>query len=378
VRWFLAACLLCLAGCGRFWFDPQAEPVDAGIDATAPDGGPVGAPWWDPAFTRRGKIILRSSVSTTETGVPVLLRLDATRMDVGATAADAADLRFLAQDHSTLLPHEVEAWGPEGGLIWVRLPEVPPEPALTWVWMYYGNPGAPDASRPARVWEGDYAAVYHLAGDARDATGRGNDGTVAGATFATAFVGEGLSFEAASGSHVVIDDGPELHGLGRFTFSAWVRRRASQPDYAAIVSRRFGAGGLNDFWVGFIDDRFGAGMVSSDDPTSNVHIVADDVAPLNEWVYFAAAYDGSELCLHLNGLELSPATRAIAGPTAESPQPIYLGADSNDSPVPNDDFLTADLDEVRIETVSRSDAWLSLQVASMTDQLVEHSSVETR
>ena len=63
-------------------------------------------------------------------------------------------------------------------------------------------------------------------------------------------------------------------------------------------------------------------------------------------------------------------------PAAGNEKPIVLGADNNnDAALPDSDFLDGRLDEVRIETVARSQEWLRIDYLSMTDQLIRYEVV---
>ncbi|MBP6839423.1 MAG: hypothetical protein KA190_19150, partial [Kofleriaceae bacterium] len=67
-------------------------------------------------------------------------------------------------------------------------------------------------------------------------------------------------------------------------------------------------------------------------------------------------------------------TMAVPGGLLTSTEHFFLGADCDVCPAgavaANSDFIDGAIDEVRLETVPRSPAWLAVQVASMRRQLV--------
>ena len=132
--------------------------------------------WWDPGWGVRRKLTLDNSTQAqTLTNVPVLIALDATRIDYDRTRDAGEDLRFV--DAAGIpLAHEIERWDETGvSTVWVRIPTLAAPPATNAVWMYYDNPSAADGQQQAAVWDTNYVGVWHLAADLADAADLGHE-----------------------------------------------------------------------------------------------------------------------------------------------------------------------------------------------------------
>ncbi|MFN0253332.1 MAG: LamG-like jellyroll fold domain-containing protein [Kofleriaceae bacterium] len=88
-------------------------------------------------------------------------------------------------------------------------------------------------------------------------------------------------------------------------------------------------------------------------------------------------YDGAELIGYLDGVAIF--VRPVTGTVVSSPNPVHIGADSNRmSGAPNVDFVDGDIDNVRIESVSRSPAWIRADFLSANGELFDVGSEERR
>jgi hypothetical protein len=78
------------------------------------------------------------------TGVPLAIRLHSGNFDFLSAQADGRDLRVLAADDKTVLPHRIERFDPanELAVLWVQLPAVQPGSDKNLVHIYSGNAGA--------------------------------------------------------------------------------------------------------------------------------------------------------------------------------------------------------------------------------------------
>jgi biopolymer transport protein ExbB len=136
--------------------------------------------WWKSDWKQREKVQLDTSAQGVETkqaltGVAVAVRLHAGNFSFGDAKPDGSDLRFVAADDKTLLKHYVERFDAtnELAVVWVQLPALAPGNAAQTIWLYHGNPNAPDASDPKGVFDGG-SAVFNFSepnGEVRDAMG---------------------------------------------------------------------------------------------------------------------------------------------------------------------------------------------------------------
>jgi len=149
-RWFLvailAACATHAAAAG--WYDVD---YDRRIKITcAPDSIGTGVP--DSLGADYGSLI----------GFPLLLTdLPAAVYDSALTTG--ADLRFTAQNGTTLLPHEIVYYNAttDSCEIWVRVGTL--TPSFNWIYLYYDNADATplDLATTQSTWQ-DYEVVYHF------------------------------------------------------------------------------------------------------------------------------------------------------------------------------------------------------------------------
>jgi hypothetical protein len=120
--------------------------------------------WWDAAWYERKKLPFKNADQAENlVDFPVLVVLDSTRIDYTKTLDAGEDLRFVDDDGSTVLSHEIEEWNESGtSYVWVKVPQVDGVSSSDHIWMYYDNTLASDAQDAAGVWSADYEGVWHL------------------------------------------------------------------------------------------------------------------------------------------------------------------------------------------------------------------------
>ncbi len=115
----------------------------------------------------------------------VLVRLHSGNFNFGAVKEDGSDLRFVAEDDKTILPHQIEKWDGllNEAFVWVKAPEIKPGAKATF-WLYSGNAEATalDAKEAKGTYDADTVLVYHFAGAGapQDASEGGNTAENAG------------------------------------------------------------------------------------------------------------------------------------------------------------------------------------------------------
>ena len=97
------------------------------------------------------------------------------------------------------LPYEIEQWNPGGtSVVWVLVPQIDAGSTTDFIWMYFGNPAAPDGQNAPGIWSSSYRGVWHLT-NFTDSTGKGHTGTNQGSTTETApLIGGALHFNGTS------------------------------------------------------------------------------------------------------------------------------------------------------------------------------------
>ncbi len=145
---------------------------------------------------------------------------------------------------------------------------------------------------------------------ARDASGRGNTGTLSGTSWTTGKIGNGLSF---NGSSDFVDLGNpsslDLSTANKFTLSAWVYP-TSAPNGVGVISEMYSPTNTTvQYELGF-DMDLGPGVSSKLSvgfyDGASWRIVKDSVdIALNEWVFITGTWNGTTLRLYKNGTEVN-------------------------------------------------------------------------
>jgi biopolymer transport protein ExbB len=338
--------------------------------------------WWDNTWLRRVKLTVNNAGRGPLTDVPVLIRLNTSRVTFSELQATGTDLRFIADDDLTVLPHQVERFvSGTAAEVWVRLPQVPGSSTTHTFWMYYGNPTAPDAQSPAAV-RPSFRGVWHFtespaggAGAIEDSTPFAHHGTSSGGMMANdllaARIGNGLRFDGQN-DYVSMGLPPGLEITGPISLEAWVYLgvvQSSVSPFTRIVNKWSGSSGGYALMFG---NAPGIVIMDTADGTTIDEASAATTLPQATWQYLAGSWDptlGS--ALYLNGV-VTDANPPFTAAILPSPQPFTLASTGGSL------YLNGRLDEVRVSGVARSPDWVSAQFASMSDSLLTYGPVEVR
>lgn len=346
--------------------DSRDNDCDGVSDADDP-----GCHWWNFEHQSRIKLTFDNTGGSEDlVDFPVRVSLDPGRIDYGKTMAAGEDLRFIDSDGLTVLPHEIEAWNPNGtSEIWVRVAQIDAGSGSDFVWMYFDNPGAPDGQDPTAVWEPDHSGVWHLAG-ADDGAGTipdssvtGNHGTaVGGATFGTAAtIGRGVLFDG-------VDDHLALGSAGfnpaEGTVEVFMRLEALPASNRGYAFAHCTTGPTENRAYLYIQDNgtFTTGM------GDQVTLDSGSVLEPGAWYYLAISWSGTEVTGYLDGaLDLGPTAYAALAAVGR------IHAMAWDSSI---QFLAGTLDELRLSTVHRGAGWFAAQSLSLADAFVAFGTEE--
>jgi hypothetical protein len=134
-----------------------------------------------------------------------------------------------------------------------------------------------------------------------DASSYGNDGTIAGATWATGKFGQGLDFDGTD--YVEIASSDELKLTGDFTVEAWVK--ADEWPSAVMVILRKGATSPQprmNYLLRKDDKNRPCFQVHSTTTDSNFALGdSSDWGP-NQWYYLAGVWEGTRIKIYVNGV----------------------------------------------------------------------------
>ena len=163
-----------------------------------------------------------------------------------------------------------------------------------------------------------------------DGSGNGNTGTlVNGPTWTTGAFGTGLTFDGTSGA-VQVPMSATLALTTAFTVEAWVRP-TDVSTYRSILNRREGA-------LGWFLSPDGKAQLDVLLDTTWFTVVSAAAVPLNRWTHLAVTYDGTALCMYVDGTQVA----SVAASGALAPMSSWMEIGS-----PGAVFAGA-LDEVRI------------------------------
>jgi hypothetical protein len=169
-----------------------------------------------------------------------------------------------------------------------------------------------------------------------DSSGKGNPGTVAGATRTTSGrFGRALSFDGVNDLVNVVDSST-LDLTNALTLEAWVNPSVAGAWRTVLMKEQ--TGGL------------AYGMYSNTDtnrPSAHVHTNTEfdtrgtAAAAVNTWTHIAATYDGATLRLYVNGTQVS--TRTLSGNVVASTGVLRIGGNTVWS-----EYFQGSIDEVRL------------------------------
>ena len=170
-----------------------------------------------------------------------------------------------------------------------------------------------------------------------DASGKGNLGTVMGASWATqGRYGNALSFNGAN-SMVRVADSASLDLTSAMTLSAWIRPTANQNGWRTILQREADAYFLNASNSDGPLRPSGGGTLGG----NTQYLSGPTANPVNTWTYVAFTYDGAALRVFVNGTQV--ATRAATGAIQTTNNPLWIGGNS-----PYGEYFQGLIDEVRV------------------------------
>jgi hypothetical protein len=333
-------------------------------------GGPPVAPWHDDGHPFRQAIdVLNTKGAGVPFDVPVLIRQDPSDTAFWNAMRGSPGLNFFS-DAGEPLAFEIEELdlASQHLAAWVRVPSLGNRPqTLT---MYFGGESTTPAPQRARVWEGRYAAVWHMSDPSdgnttADSTSFGHTGTVperragkwrirgkSGGAFSMDGVGEGVRVAPSaslpfSGEHWGIE--------------FWAR-------IAEQENRTFG----------FVE--FGSGPLLFHLRYGNV-MMLDRMAPASAWPFHAATLTTGEwthVALVRSGARMKTALNGKFKQAAPEPPVVPAGSDPL---VIGSGFLGTlhgDMDEVRILAGPTPPGWARASYLAQTGALLTPRPIETR
>ncbi|MCU0748181.1 MAG: DUF2341 domain-containing protein [Akkermansiaceae bacterium] len=296
--------------------------------------------WWNKDWTQRQKITLDASAISGAAGESTLLLRIADGTVFTSAREDGGDLRLVAADGKTLLPHHIERYDSLLGeaFVWVKLPDV--KAGADSMHLYFGNANAPAPGASSDAYGEDLAAVFHFSetGSApADATSNGNAAAAPATIAEGSIIGSGIRL--LGNTNLAINNSPSLTWTAGApaSISLWIKPAALQPN-AVILSRGEGNGAFK-----LLLDQ-GMPVIES----GGVRSANGSPIAAGAWNHLAVTFSGASAQLYVNGEPYT--TAAVALPASDAP--LVLGAMENG--------LSGDIDELRIHNSALSPAAVKL------------------
>ncbi len=363
---FTPALALCLAfGCSSNDPAPAADAsIDAGDDPACP------ADWWDCEYKSRRSV----EVAATEevlANFPLLVSLSSS--DIAEMPDQGTDLRFVGPQ-GALLPYEIDNWATgSGAQVWVRVPSVAAD-APTSLTMYWGNAAAEAPTNGEQVWADGFRGVWHLnqasLDEAPDATGNLNVGAPMGLEVdaqQAGLVGGSIEFDGVNDWLEVAHSSSLDVTESAITLSAWAYLTEAPSRDSGLIVKATPDFTAYNYQIGIQGADF-ANFRTLTDTQSYL----TGLSPLDtlRWYYITGVYDGSTSTIYVNGHadKVTPQAGSIVSVT----EPLLMGRRA----LTDNRFFTGKIDEARVSTLARSQAWIRAEYRNLTGDLVSLGEAE--
>lgn len=333
------------------------------------------ANWWNSGWNRRKEITIEGVGTLSNFPAYLNITYDSDMQ------ADYDDLRFIngscGSGQTAEMAYEIENSTATNAHIWINTSLI--DNNIT-ICMYYGNPSATNGENVNAVWDNNYVMVHHLqetdidggAGDIKDSTANGNDGTTDGSMNSADQVAGKIdgSFDFdESDDYTDHGDINALDGLTGLTVSGWVKWEGTVSNMGgskSIIRKQttgdvpgvFALGGgwdtapqnLAGFYV------YDGSWIYSGDGTTNI---AD-----GNLHYVAGVYDNVNVIIYVDGKNETKAPHSTA--LASDTDKVYIGGYDNVAKNNPLELWNGVLDEIRASNTARSTAWIN-QTYQMTN-----------
>jgi hypothetical protein len=311
--------------------------------------------WYDEDWLYRKEILIDSSKveGTSHTDFPVLINL-ASDSDLSSHAQTyGEDILITSSNAITKLNHEIERYTTGTGelVLWVKVPTLSGS-VNTRLWLYYGNATCESQQNPTGVWDSSTEGVWHLTDTFDDSTSNNNDLTNVNTTDVAAKIADGRYCDGNDEMHRTLTS--SLKPSQQINVSMWVKPRA-QPSVGNKYefARAFVPAAAGNFTIQYVNSggtmKIQAEIRESGGTYQGMYedkTLTTDTAYLVELVA-----DGSQVRLRVDGSYIG-SYDTYDGTIRTDDGTLYIGCKDG-----SDRFSVADFDEVRIESVARSQDW---------------------
>jgi biopolymer transport protein ExbB len=278
------------------------------------------------------------------------VRLHTGNFDFKAAKPDGSDLRFVAADGKTVLPHRLEAFDAanELAVAWVQVPSIAPASRDQFIWVYSGNPKA-DAPPAARLYDARTPLVVRF-GEPLANEGGGQAELVGTGVGIEPSGVAGRGGKLAAGGTLVAQGTDVKIGADGATASAWVRGIGAGANGAALTL----AGERSRIEVAVangVPSLRVAQQAAAGAPATPATAPAAATAALSadRWQLLAVVVGADRVVLLVDGAEVG----SVAAKVPEQPVRMTVGGGP-----------AFDVDDVVLSTVARVPEYLRATFAS--------------
>jgi hypothetical protein len=293
---------------------------------------------------------------------PLLVKLDSSHIDYSLCSPGGSDLRF-KDSNLQALSYEIESWDASGdSYVWVKVPSI--SSVNDYIWLYYNSANPQNRSDPKSVWSNHYVGVWHGASTA-ESTGKlsSSSSGYATPTVEPGQIGSCLAFDGTSGQAVFSPAASPIADLGPLTVELWIKDEGS-----AAGQKLLSKGPLSLSVAGSGALQFSVTYSGSSLSASSPSILTDGL-----WVDLCLTWDGSTAAsFYAHGTNQgAPVTAPSGARVSDADAGLILG---NGSPASGG--IEAEIDEIRLSDIVRSEAWMMAQYRSQSAETLSFGSAE--
>jgi len=325
--------------------------------------------------------VAAGQITGTLTDFPAVLPISNTNWKTTGNGGKSADpgaqgYDIVVTDGANLMQFELEGHGGSSttydgtagsAVIWVRIPSAA---VGSIVYVCMGNSsistyqGSTNADATHSAWASKFLAVWHLNNGSTasyaDATPNGYNGTNTSTTATSSGQVDGAIALSGSSQYVSVAQSANALTPANFTLEGWVYS-GGQTAYQTPFAEPRSPGAAYDFAVKLDSGSSGNKMrcyaYKGNSGTLIGPISESGTFSTSTWYHYACKWDGTNLVLYRNGANVGSTTGTGSANTDGGTYTFSIGY-NNYSGTPQG-FWNGRLDEVRLQNVGQSDAWIA-------------------
>ena len=322
-------------------------------------------------WAKKRRLTMNNSGIGQLTDFPLMVSLNASRIDYSLCQSSGQDLRFFDSDGKTALSYEIEQWNSSGtSIIWVRVPQIDASSTSDSIVMLYGNPSALAGSNSAGVWTSDYVGIYHM-NNGQDASTKGNHASsVSNVTFSNggAYGGTGFFDSALTPAMTVPTTGYALANGGTIEALVSLRTAPTNSNYRFIFSHTSG-----------LDERMYLGTKNA--PATFMGAMGNNIEllsatatyTLNTPTYVSIVFSGpppGSFAIFFNGLQTDSNTYSVHNGIMATARIGNYGNGANTW------GWDGDIHEVRVSMAAKNADYMKANNRAFTDSYITYGAEE--